>query len=112
MILGLRGIKEYSELYSKGISEMNINPLGPYYAGALRTAIASCFINGRISEQQIDFAKEVISMFREAEIDHLAISATEKEKLKSGWRQWLDAFQDIDLIDDKKEFRIFVPCLT
>lgn len=70
---------------------MNINPFGPYYAGALRTAIASCFINGRISEQQIDFAKEVISKFREAEIDHLAISASEKEELKSQWKQWLDA---------------------
>ena len=70
---------------------MNLNPFGPYYAGALRTAIASCFINGRISEQQIDFAKEVISKIREAEIDHLAISASEKEELKSQWKQWLDA---------------------
>ena len=70
---------------------MIFNPFGPYYAGALRTAIASCFINGRISEQQIDFVKEVISKFREAEIDHLAIPASEKEELKSGWKQWLDA---------------------
>ena len=70
---------------------MNINPMGPYYAGALRTAIASCFIGGKISEQQIDFVKEVISKFREAEIDHLAISASEREELKSGWKQWLDA---------------------
>lgn len=70
---------------------MNINPIGPYYAGALRTAIASCFINGKISEQQIDFVKETISKFREAEIDHLAISASEKEELKSGWKKWLDA---------------------
>ena len=54
------GYKEYRK--------MNINPFGPYYAGALRTAIASCFINGKISEQQIDFVKEVISKFREAEI--------------------------------------------
>ena len=70
---------------------MNLNPFGPYYAGALRTAIASCFINGRISEQQIDFVKEVISKFREAEIDHLAILPSEKENLKSQWKQWLDA---------------------
>lgn len=70
---------------------MNINPFGPYYAGALRAAIASCFINGRISEQQIDFAKEVISKIREAEIDHLAISASEKEELKCQWKLWLDA---------------------
>ena len=61
---------------------MNINPFGPYYAGALRTAIASCFINGKISEQQIDFVKEVISGFREAEIEHMCITALEKEELK------------------------------
>ena len=70
---------------------MIINPFVPYYAGALRTAITSCFINGKISEQQIDFAKEVISKFREAEIDHLAISASEKNELKGGWKQWLEA---------------------
>ena len=70
---------------------MIINPFGPYYAGALRTAITSCFINGRISEQQIDFVKEVISKFREAEIDHLAITTTEKDELKNQWKQWLDA---------------------
>lgn len=70
---------------------MNINPFGPYYAGAFRTAIISCLINGKISEQQIDFVKEVISKFREAEIDHLAMSPSEKEELKKQWKQWLDA---------------------
>lgn len=70
---------------------MIINPFGPYYAGALRSAIASCFMNGRVLEQQIDLVKEVISKFREAEIDHLAISASEKEELKNQWKQWLDA---------------------
>lgn len=35
--------------------------------------------------------KEAISKFREAEIDHLAISASEKEELKSQWKQWLEA---------------------
>lgn len=68
-----------------------MNPIGPYYAAAFRTAIASYFINGRVPEQQIDFAKEVISKFREAEIDHLAISPSEKEELKNQWNQWLDA---------------------
>lgn len=70
---------------------MNIYPIGPYYTGAFRAAIASCFINGRISEQQIDFAKEVISKFREAEIDHLTILPFKKEELKGQWKQWLDA---------------------
>ena len=70
---------------------MNINSFGPYYAAAFKTAITSCFINGKISEQQIDFVKEVISKFREAEIDYLAISPSEKEELKKQWKQWLDA---------------------
>lgn len=68
-----------------------MNTFEPYYAGALRTAIVSCFINGRISEQQIDFAKEVIAKFREAEIDHLSIPDSNKEELKRQWKQWLDA---------------------
>lgn len=36
--------------------------------------------------------KEVISKFREAEIEHLGITALEKEELKSGWKQWLDGY--------------------
>ena len=55
---------------------MNINPFGPYYAGAFRTAITSCFINGKITEQQID---------------HLTMSSSEKEELKNQWEKWLDA---------------------
>lgn len=70
---------------------MNMNPFGPYYDGALRAALTSFLINGRISERQIDDAKELISKFREALIDHLAIPESEKEDLKNQWKQWLDA---------------------
>ena len=63
----------------------------PYFAAAFKMAITSCLINGKIPEQQIDFAKEVISKIREAEIDHLAVSESKKEELKSQCRQWLDA---------------------
>lgn len=35
--------------------------------------------------------KEVILKFREAEIEHLGITALEKEVVKRGWRQWLEA---------------------
>lgn len=52
----------------------NNNQLGAYYAGALRAAIASCFIGGRVSEQHIDFVKEVVLKFREAEIENSNIS--------------------------------------
>ena len=68
-----------------------MNPFGPYYDGALKTALTSFLINGRISERQIDDAKELISKFREAEIDYLAIPESDKEELKSQWKQWLDA---------------------
>ena len=70
---------------------INNNPFGPYSAGAFRAAIASCFIGGKISEQQIDFVKETLSRFRETEIDQSAFSNTEKEEMKSQWKQWLDA---------------------
>ena len=72
---------------------MNIgnNPFGAYYAGAFRAAIASCFIGGRISEQQIDFVKEVVAKFREAEIDHLQLPDSDKEELKRQCKLWLEA---------------------
>lgn len=69
----------------------NNNLFEPYCSGAFRAALVSCFINGRISEQQIDFVKEIISRFREAEIDGTPFPDTEKEQMKSQWRQWLDA---------------------
>lgn len=68
-----------------------MNYWGAYTEGAFRAAIASCFINGRISEQQIDFVKEAISRFREKEIENLAVQSSEKEEMKKQWKQWLDA---------------------
>lgn len=67
------------------------NPFGAYFKGAFRAAIASCFIGGRISEQQIDFVKEVVSKFREAEIDHLSLPDSDREEMKRQWKLWLDA---------------------
>lgn len=68
-----------------------MNYFGAYTEGAFRAAIASCFINGRISEQQIDLVKEVISRFRETEIENLTVPSSEKEEMKRQWKQWLDA---------------------
>ena len=70
---------------------INNNPFGPYCAGAFRAAIASSFIGGKISEQQIDFVKETLSRFRETEIDQSTFSNADKEEMKSQWKQWLDA---------------------
>lgn len=64
---------------------------GAYLKGALWTTIASCFINGRISEQQIDAAKEAFSKSKEYEIDHFAILPEKKEELKRQCKLWLEA---------------------
>lgn len=69
---------------------VNYNLFEPYCSGALRAAFASCFIAGRIPEQQIDFVKKIISKFREEEIDQSAFPATKKEEMKSQWKLWLD----------------------
>ena len=70
---------------------METNYFGAYLEGAFRAAIASCFINGRISEQQIDAVKEIISRFKEYEIEHAAITPERIEELKRQWKQWLEA---------------------
>lgn len=69
----------------------NNNQLGAYYAGALRAAIASCFIGRRVSEQHIDFVKEVVLKFREAVIENSNISNIEKDELIKQYKQWIDA---------------------
>lgn len=70
---------------------METNYLGAYLEGAFRAAITSCFINGRISEQQIDAVKEIISRFKEYEIEHASITPERIEDLKRQWKQWLEA---------------------
>ena len=70
---------------------MEVNLFGAYFEGAFLAAIASCFINGRISEQQIDVAKEIISRFKEYEIEHAVIMPEKKEELKRQLKQFLDA---------------------
>ena len=70
---------------------MEVNLFGAYFEGAFLAAIASCFINGRISEQQIDAAKEIISRFKEYGIEHAAIMPEKKEELKRQLKQFLDA---------------------
>ena len=88
-----RQIKILLEYFFHRIKDMNTNnnPFEPYCAAAFRAAIASCYIGGKISEQQIDFIKETISRFRETEIDQSAFSNTVKEEMKFQWKQWLDA---------------------
>lgn len=69
-----------------------LNLYGTYCVGALRTAITSCFIDDRITEQEINYVKEVISKFRESEIENSSPSSFDKEEVKSQWKQWLAGF--------------------
>lgn len=48
-------------------------------------------MNERISEQQIDLVKEIVSRYREAEIEHMPLLPVEKADLKLQWKQWRDA---------------------
>ena len=70
---------------------MEANLFGAYFDGAYRAALASCLINGKIPEQQIDVMKEAITKFREYEIEHAAIMPEKKEELKHQLKQFLDA---------------------
>ena len=70
---------------------METNYLGAYLEGAFRAAIASGFINGKISEQQIDIMKEAFSKSREYEIEHFAILPEKKEELKRQGKLGLEA---------------------
>ena len=70
---------------------METTNLEAYFEGAFRAAIASGFINGKISEQQIDIIKEAISKYREDEIEHVAIMPERRGELKRQWKQWIEA---------------------
>lgn len=69
----------------------NSNPFGSYCASLFGAAIASCFISGRISEQQIDFIKGTLSRSRETEIDLSAFPEIKKEGMKSQCKLWADS---------------------
>lgn len=69
----------------------NSNPFGSYCDSSFRAAIASCFISGRISEQQFDFIKGALSRFRETEIGMSEFPEAKKEGMKSQCKLWIDS---------------------
>ena len=48
-------------------------------------------ISGSAAEWQIDQVKECAKKLKEAEIEHSALTQTEKENLKHQWKQWVDS---------------------
>lgn len=62
-----------------------------YLEGMLWAAYGVKIISGSAVEWQIDQVKECAKKLKEAEIDHSALTQTEKENLKHQWKQWIDA---------------------
>ena len=62
-----------------------------YIEGMLWAAYGVKIISGSAAEWQIDQVKECAKKLKEAEIDHSALTYTEKENQKRQWKQWIDA---------------------
>lgn len=56
--------------------------MNEYFRGVFAAYLGAGFMNGPISERQIETIKENISRFNEAKIDHSQLSPQEKEEQK------------------------------
>lgn len=63
-----------------------------YFKGVLAAYMGSNFMNGPVSEWQIDVIKENISRFSEAMIEHSQLTYQEKEDQKHQMKQSLEAY--------------------
>ena len=72
-------------------SNQSIDTAEGYLEGMLWAAYGVKIISGSVAEWQIDQVKECAKKLKESEIDHSALTPTEKEILKHQWKQWLDA---------------------
>lgn len=63
-----------------------------YFKGVLAAYLGVNFMNGPISEWQIDVIKESISHYYEAMIDHSQRSYQEKEEQKHQMKQSLEVY--------------------
>lgn len=69
-----------------------INPISAYYDGALKAAFSVFLFNGVVREQHIDGAKELVSRFRESEIDNMSVSQDQKDEMKAHWKLCLESY--------------------
>ena len=72
-------------------SNQSIDTARAYLEGMLWAAYGVKIIRGSAAEWQIDQVKECAKKLKEAEIDHSALTPSEKENLKHQWKQWIDA---------------------
>lgn len=86
----MRGLENDIELLNMDINH-NIDIAKGYLEGMLWAAYGVKIISGSVDEWQIDQVKECAKNLKEAEIDHSALTQTEKENLKHQWKQWIDA---------------------
>lgn len=63
-----------------------------YFKGVLAAYLGKNFMNGAVSEWQIDVIKESISHYYEAMIEHSQLSYQEKEEQKRQMKQSLEAY--------------------
>lgn len=63
-----------------------------YFNGVLAAYLGANFMNGPVSEWQIDVIKEDMSRFSEAMIDHSQLSYQEKENQKRQMKQSLEVY--------------------
>lgn len=63
-----------------------------YFKGVLAAYLGANFMNGSVSEWQIDVIKENLSRFTEAQIDHSQLSSQEEEEQKRQMKQSLEVY--------------------
>lgn len=63
-----------------------------YFKGVLAAYLGGNFMNGTVSEWQIDVIKESISHYYEAMIEHSKLSYQEKEEQKHQMKQSLEVY--------------------
>jgi len=63
-----------------------------YSKGLYRTIMIEGFMDGAISEDQVDGIKEIIIRCSESKIDELPLSVQEKEERKHRMKQSADAY--------------------
>lgn len=66
--------------------------INDYFRGVFAAYLGAGFMNGTISEWQIDTIKENISRFNEAKIDHSQLTPQEKEEQKRQMKQSLEVY--------------------
>ena len=66
--------------------------MNEYFRGVFAAYLGYGFMNGPISEWQIETIKENISRFNEAKIDHSQLSPQEKEEQKCQMKKSLEVY--------------------